>query len=196
MAVSKTYAPAPIDRSANRARSDGQQPHLLTIHFLRRVEIRAIRFYVDYNQDESYTPTFVTLSAGTGHHDLIEFASMPLVNPVGWQEVDLSDVGGGDDDRSLCCWIVQMQVKENHQNGKDTHIRAIKLYALDENSAANNDDGALQDLTDLVDAAAERALSGPLDDATELRRLARLGASGARSGHGGLPDFMRDPEIR
>ena len=174
----------------NEPRSDGQQPHLLTIHFLRRVEIRAIRFYVDYNQDESYTPTFVSLSAGTGHHDLIEFASMPLANPVGWQEVDLSEVGGGTDGRSLCCWIVQMQVKENHQNGKDTHIRAVKLYALDENSTAG-EDGVLHPMSDLVDAAADAAD----DDAAEIRRLGRLNAGRARSGQG-LPDFMRDPEIR
>jgi anaphase-promoting complex subunit 10 len=115
-------------------RSDGQQPHLLTIHFLRRVEIRAIRFYVDYNQDESYTPTHIVFYAGTGHHDLIQFAEVPLTNPVGWQDVPIADSGGGADGHSLCCWMVQMHIKENHQNGKDTHIRGIKIYALDDQS--------------------------------------------------------------
>ncbi|KAK4149433.1 galactose-binding domain-like protein [Chaetomidium leptoderma] len=116
--------------------SDGQQPHLLTIHFLRRVEIRAIRFYVDYNQDESYTPTHIVFCAGTGHHDLIQFAEMPLTNPVGWQDVPIADSGGGADGHSLCCWMVQIHIKENHQNGKDTHIRGIKIYALDDQSLA------------------------------------------------------------
>jgi len=179
--------------------SDGQQPHLLTIHFLRRVEIRAIRFYVDYNQDESYTPIFVVLLAGTGHHDLIEFASMPLTNPVGWQEVDLSNVGGGDDGRSLCCWIVQVQIRENHQNGKDTHIRGIKLYALDENSSAN-EDATLGEFTDLIEDAADRAREAEMDeDELELHRLLRTPRekSSARGfGGGSIPDFMRDPEIR
>jgi anaphase-promoting complex subunit 10 len=116
-------------------RSDGQQPHLLTIHFLRRVEIRAIRFYVDYNQDESYTPTHIVFFAGTGHHDLIQFAEVPLNNPVGWQDVPIADCGGGADGQSLCCWVVQMHIKENHQNGKDTHIRGIKIYALDDHQS-------------------------------------------------------------
>jgi anaphase-promoting complex subunit 10 len=107
---------------------------LLTIHFLRRVEIRAIRFYVDYNQDESYTPTHVVFCAGTGYHDLIKFAEVPLTSPVGWQDVPIADSGGGADGHSLCCWIVQMHIKENHQNGKDTHIRGIKIYALDDHS--------------------------------------------------------------
>ncbi|KAL2265119.1 hypothetical protein VTJ83DRAFT_6219 [Remersonia thermophila] len=116
--------------------SDGQQPHILTIHFLRRVEIRAIRFYVDYAQDESYTPTHVVFYAGTGHHDLIQFAELPLANPVGWQDVPIEGSGGGADGNSLCCWIVQMHIKENHQNGKDTHIRGVKIYALDDQSLA------------------------------------------------------------
>lgn len=42
--------------------------------------------------------------------------------------------GGGPDGHSLSCWIVQMHIKENHQNGKDTHIRGIKIYALDEHT--------------------------------------------------------------
>jgi len=119
---------------------------------------------------------------------------------VGWQEVDLSGVGGGDDGRSLCCWIVQMQVKENHQNGKDTHIRAIKLYALDENSTAHDEDGAPHDLSDVLDATAGPPVSDVIeDDSVEIRRLARANAGGrTRAGRGGpgLPDFMRDPEIR
>ncbi|KAL2141122.1 hypothetical protein VTI28DRAFT_2781 [Corynascus sepedonium] len=117
--------------------SDGQQPHQLTIHFLRRVEIRAIRFYVDYNQDESYTPTHIVFYAGTGHHDLIQFAELALTNPVGWQDVPIANSGGGPDGHSLCCWMVQIHIKENHQNGKDTHIRGIKIYALDDHSLGN-----------------------------------------------------------
>ncbi|KJR81959.1 anaphase-promoting complex subunit 10 [Sporothrix schenckii 1099-18] len=197
--------------------SDGPQPHLLTIHFLRRVEIRAIRFYVDYNQDESYTPTSVVLSAGTGHHDLLEFASLALTTPVGWQDIDLSQVGGGADGRSLCCWIVQIRVKENHQNGKDTHIRGIKLYAVDENAPPA--DSALDELA-LVKA---RTLQLPLPPQEKQRQLVleqhlgrvgealyeqdddlfeRLitqpldGLPGAPERSGSIATFLRDEEIR
>jgi hypothetical protein len=187
--------------------SDGPQPHLLTIHFLRRVEIRAIRFYVDYNQDESYTPTSVVLSAGTGHHDLLEFAAMALTTPVGWQEIDLSQVGGGADGQSLCCWIVQVRVKENHQNGKDTHIRGIKLYAIDENAPPA--DSALDELAriktrtlqlqhnlataggsgmeavDKEDYLFERLITQPPDK-----------LPGAPERSGSMATFLRDEEIR
>lgn len=162
------------------------------------MEIRAIRFYVDYNQDESYTPTVVMLSAGTGHHDLIEFATLPMVNPVGWQEVDLSMAGGGDDGQSLCCWIVQVKVKENHQNGKDTHIRGIKIYALDENAPPA--DTALDELA-MVKARALRAVRDDTmagDDYLFERLVAqspdRLPGIPERSGS--ISNFLRDSEIR
>lgn len=165
---------------------------------MRRVEIRAIRFYVDYNQDESYTPTVVVLSAGTGHHDLIEFATLALANPVGWQEVDLSGAGGGEDGQSLCCWIVQIKVRENHQNGKDTHIRGIKIYAIDENAPVA--DSALGELAKMkartLQAIKDETIGG--DDYLFERLIAqspeRLPGISERSGS--ISQFLRDQEIR
>ncbi|KAK0710770.1 galactose-binding domain-like protein [Lasiosphaeris hirsuta] len=184
--------------------SDGQQPHLLTIHFLRRVEIRAIRFYVDYNKDESYTPTHVIFYAGTGHHDLIQFAEVPLTNPVGWQNVPIRDCGGGPDGHSLCCWIVQVHVKENHQNGKDTHIRGIKIFALDENSVGSAVGDAVHEMEQNIDNAAGRvdvtnATANEDETFQELLDSIDFGHSRFGAGETGFsnyPDFMRDPEIR
>ncbi|KAL2256229.1 hypothetical protein VTK26DRAFT_1964 [Humicola hyalothermophila] len=181
--------------------SDGQQPHMITIHFLRRVEIRAIRFYVDYNQDESYTPTHIVFYAGTGHHDLVQFAEVLLTNPVGWQDVPIAGCGGGADGNSLCCWIVQMHVKENHQNGKDTHIRGLKVYALDEQSLGGTSADRLAD--DLIPGNRRlRNQTGGLDQdefQELLDSLDRFPAYRSRPGEGGfsdVPDFMRDPVIR
>lgn len=192
------------DDLATYWQSDGPQPHLLTIHFLRRVEIRAIRFYIDYNQDESYTPTSIVLSAGTGHHDLLEFASLSLATPVGWQDVDLSVAGGGADGQSLCCWIVQMKIKENHQNGKDTHIRGIKLYALDENSTPL--DGALDELARIKKRNLQLQQTGIGNDVVvadeDVYLFEQLLAQspgklpGAPERSGSMANFLRDEEIR
>ncbi|KAK4180702.1 galactose-binding domain-like protein [Triangularia setosa] len=181
--------------------SDGQQPHLLTMHFVRRVEIRAIRFYVDYSQDESYTPTNIVFYAGTSSHDLIQFAEVPLVNPVGWQNVPISDAGGGHDGHSLCCWVLQMHVKENHQNGKDTHIRGIKIYGLDENLVG----GAAPELsqepaTNLARPSDQATLQSlAVDEDKTLQELLESFDRYPLSGDGSFsnfPDFMREPEIR
>ncbi|KAF3766463.1 hypothetical protein M406DRAFT_32137, partial [Cryphonectria parasitica EP155] len=108
--------------------SDGIQPHRLTMTFVKCVEIRALRFHVDYHQDESYTPTRIMWYAGTSEHSLMHFATSNLVNPEGWTDVPLAGAGGGEDGNSLLAWVVQMQIIENHQNGKDTHIRGVKIY--------------------------------------------------------------------
>ncbi|AEO71022.1 uncharacterized protein THITE_2070828 [Thermothielavioides terrestris NRRL 8126] len=181
--------------------SDGQQPHLLTVHFLRRVEIRAIRFYVDYNQDESYTPAHIVFLAGTGHHDLIQFAEVPLTHPVGWQDVPIADCGGGADGHSLCCWIVQMHIKENHQNGKDTHIRGIKFYALDDQPLRGTVRGPARAPGTDVDEGYARVL--PMESlAEEDARLQELLDAfdrypSSQSGNfSNMPDLMGEPVIR
>lgn len=113
-------------------RSDGPQPHRLNIHFVRLVEIRAIRLFLDFEADESYTPTRITFLAGTGYHDLIEFSTLEFAQPKGWINVSLDGVGGGPDGNTLRAFLVQVKVVENHQNGKDTHLRALKIYAKDD----------------------------------------------------------------
>ena len=172
------------------------------------MEIRAIRFYVDYNQDESYTPTNIIFHAGTGHHDLTQFAELPLRNPVGWQDVPLTDCGGGRDGNSLCCWIVQMHIKENHQNGKDTHIRGIKIFALDEDAVKDGASNAVREMESNIDDAADRLMAQRLGDDEDdgfrdlvetIDRVEGAGAARFKTGEGGFsstPDFMRDPEIR
>ncbi|KAI9846386.1 MAG: anaphase promoting complex subunit doc1, partial [Thelocarpon superellum] len=123
--------------------SDGPQPHLLNIHFTRLVAITHIRLYLDFNLDESYTPTKLSFLAGTSHHDLQEFVELAFEQPKGWIDVDLSGVGGGranendvEDDEAalpvLRAHLVQMRIAENHQNGKDTHVRGLQIFARDE----------------------------------------------------------------
>ncbi|KAG9717664.1 galactose-binding like protein, partial [Aureobasidium melanogenum] len=73
--------------------SDGPQPHLLTVHFFKQVAVAHIRIYLDFENDESYTPTRMQFWAGTGLHDLIEFADMQFEQPRGWIPVDFSQVG-------------------------------------------------------------------------------------------------------
>ncbi|KAK5651951.1 hypothetical protein OQA88_11493 [Cercophora sp. LCS_1] len=193
--------------------SDGQQPHLLTVHFLRRVEIRAIRFYVDYNQDESYTPTHITFFAGTSDNDMHIFADLQMSNPVGWQDVGVNGSGSGPDGHSISCHVVQIHIKENHQNGKDTHIRGIKFYSLDEAAvavgvAAGN---ALRNMDRGGNGAdntpnRDNAIKHPIDPAEvepealqELMDSMDYGQS-RFAGHEDdlIPpsDFMRMPEIR
>ncbi len=86
--------------------SDGGQPHLINIHFLKRKAVCEIAFYLDYTQDESYTPKKISIRAGMTFHDLEEIKEVELHEPVGWVSVPLHaekdplDDDDNDDDES------------------------------------------------------------------------------------------------
>ncbi|KAK2826890.1 hypothetical protein FQN49_007352 [Arthroderma sp. PD_2] len=200
--------------------SDGPQPHTLALHFFKRVAIVLIRVYLDFELDESYTPTKMVFLAGMGGNDLVEFATWQGDTPCGWVDIKLDGVGGrhqkidklsrkdeerrrrrqsrspesrarpvngeqasaasqrkksngaskinpsgkggdtdnnesesgedgddyefdeldelddDDDDPSagnvLKAMVLQVKVCENHQNGKDTHVRGFQVFARDD----------------------------------------------------------------
>lgn len=90
--------------------------------------------------------------------------------PRGWISVDLSGVGGRsngsyaealeesseDDDilknrrkkdevaaggDVLKCMVLQVRITENHQNGKDTHVRGFQVFSRDEKSRKGKETG-------------------------------------------------------
>ncbi|KAI9701247.1 MAG: anaphase promoting complex subunit doc1 [Candelina mexicana] len=163
--------------------SDGPQPHLLNIHFFKLVSIVHIRIFLDFENDESYTPTKMSFLAGTGHHDLQEFVELTFEQPKGWIDVSLDGVGGrerydedpaGDDRQTsgnvLRAFVVQVRIAENHQNGKDTHVRGLQIFAKD-------------------DTLGRRAPAEEFVEARDGRK---------RNAFIGLeePSWMRDPELR
>ena len=78
--------------------SDGPQPHYLNIHFFKLVRIVGLRLYLDFEQDESYTPTRIIFLAGSGMNDLQEWGEMRSESPRGWVWADFSGVGDASDD--------------------------------------------------------------------------------------------------
>ncbi|KAK2023526.1 anaphase-promoting complex subunit 10 [Colletotrichum zoysiae] len=160
--------------------SDGPQPHKLTVYFIKRVGIRDIRFFVDYNEDESYTPTKIIFKSGTSENNLIQFATMEMSQPSGWQQVPVVGAGGGPDGNTLVSYVFQMQILENHQNGKDTHLRSIKIYAAD-TDAPN---------VDLDSTHHNVANEGADEEPADPWDLSVLEAGLT------IPDFMKEPEIR
>ncbi|KAK9238823.1 anaphase-promoting complex, subunit 10-domain-containing protein [Lipomyces kononenkoae] len=118
--------------------SDAPQPHHIDIHFAKRVEIAKIMLNLDYRRDESYTPSKIAVYAGSGYHDLHEVLSLGLEEPVGWIDISLAHAGK---DGFLKAFLVRLSVLQNHQTGKDTHIRGIKILSPDRQASDNDDDG-------------------------------------------------------
>ena len=117
--------------------SDGPQPHLVNIQFHKKMRIQEIAIYTDYKPDESYTPSKIAIRAGTMFHDLQQIKVEELSEPSGWTTISLMqppeyDDGTPEDERALeplRTYFIQLAVLANHQNGRDTHIRQIRVFS-------------------------------------------------------------------
>lgn len=104
--------------------SDGTQPHLVNIQFRRKTTINCIAIYADFKSDESYTPNKVSIRAGNNFHDLQEIETREIGEPCGWICIDLKNSNGS----TLRTFMLQVAALSNHQNGRDTHMRQIKVF--------------------------------------------------------------------
>ncbi|KAL7060654.1 hypothetical protein AAHC03_09785 [Spirometra sp. Aus1] len=105
--------------------SDGPQPHTVTVQFPRKIVISAICLYTDYKVDESYTPSRISVRVGNHVGDLLELIEVELHEPTGWSVLPLSWPNGSP----VGLFMLQICVLANHQNGRDTHLRAIRLHS-------------------------------------------------------------------
>jgi anaphase-promoting complex subunit 10 len=106
--------------------SDGIHPHTITIQFLRKVNVSEVCLYLDYTLDESYAPKKINVRSGTTLHDLVDVCGIELNEPMGWIPLQLyteNDLNG-----YLRTHLIQIQILSMHQNGRDTHIRQVKVF--------------------------------------------------------------------
>lgn len=68
--------------------SDGQLPHLVNIQFQRKTMVSHIYIYTDYKLDESYTPSRISIRAGTHFNDLQEIEVIELIEPSGEKKMN------------------------------------------------------------------------------------------------------------
>ncbi|GAA5909998.1 hypothetical protein JCM5296_004376 [Sporobolomyces johnsonii] len=112
--------------------SEGSQPHLINIQFAKKQSVSQVWIYPDINLDDSYTPHKVSLRAGTYHGDLHEVRWVELQQPKGWQVLDLGGevtAAPGYDEEPVRAHLLQIAIISNHMNGKDMHVRGVRVFA-------------------------------------------------------------------
>lgn len=65
----------------------------------------------------------MSIRAGTNFNDLQEVEVIDLNEPTGWVQIPTVDIR----DRPIRTFMIQIAVISNHQNGRDTHMRQIKV---------------------------------------------------------------------
>lgn len=80
---------------------------------------------VNVDLDQSYTPFQVSVRTGTNWNDVETIVMSQLDQPRGWNLLDLRNADGECPFVSL----VQLVVHTNHDQGRDSHVRLLKIYA-------------------------------------------------------------------
>ena len=65
------------------------------------------------------------MRAGNHFNDLFEIEQVELSEPMGWIVVPLKD----SREKPIRTFMIQIGVLSNHQNGRDTHMRQIKIHS-------------------------------------------------------------------
>lgn len=68
----------------------------------------------------------MAIRSGTTMHDLTDICTIELNDPVGWVTIPLRDPGSKD--APLRTHLLQVKILSMHQNGRDTHIRQLKVF--------------------------------------------------------------------
>lgn len=101
-------------------------PHLITIQFSKKVAIERISLFTNFSIDESYTPAKIQILAGSSDGwDLREVCLVSFNKPIGWSHIIFNGIRS---DRVLKCFLIKLVVLSNHQDGKDTHLRSVKVF--------------------------------------------------------------------
>ena len=101
-------------------------PHWIVIQFAKRVSLERISIFTNYSADESYTPCRIQILAGTSDDmDLSEVCTVNFSKPIGWSHIIFNGIRN---DGVLKCFTVKLVILSNHQDGKDTRIRAIRCF--------------------------------------------------------------------
>lgn len=105
--------------------SPHHKPHSITLQFSKKVSLERISLFCNYHVDESYTPLRIRIMAGSSSWDLTEVCVVSFDKPVGWSHVIFLGVRA---DALLKCFVVKIIILANHQDGKDSHVRAIRCF--------------------------------------------------------------------
>jgi anaphase-promoting complex subunit 10 len=67
----------------------------------------------------------ICIRCGTSTQDLIDLTAIDLHEPTGWVTIPLFDP---IDQLPIRAHLIQVRITAMHQNGRDTHIRQLKIF--------------------------------------------------------------------
>ena len=117
--------------------SDDIQPHFILIQYLKKTRISEVWLYLDYKTDESYTPSKISIRIENSFNEMVDIRTIEYEEPIGWFPIYLEEKNS--DSKTIKPYIktmtLQIMILQNTHNGRDTHIRGVKIFAPRENKS-------------------------------------------------------------
>lgn len=171
-----------MEQQTNAEGSQLNHPHTVTLLFSKRVSLERISLFTNFQLDESYTPLKIKIMAGSSNWDLAEVCVVNFDKPIGWSHIIFKGVRA---DALLKCFVVKIVVLANHQDGKDSHIRAIRCFgkkagtSFIESADPFFRESSLQGLSlNSANSAANASANGSINHGSSLHGASIQGMSG------------------
>ncbi|ORX62768.1 galactose-binding like protein [Hesseltinella vesiculosa] len=100
-------------------------PHTIDLFFAQATVIQQVSLFIDFFQDESYCPKQIVIRGGTTYRDLCEIVDLECEEMVGWKNIDFTEIL----DEPVRVFQLQIAILSTHLNGRDTHVRQLKVYS-------------------------------------------------------------------
>lgn len=97
--------------------TDDVLPHSIQIAFDKIRYVQSVQLFLSFTQDDSYTPEKIEVRSGLTRESIKPISSVTLVEPEGLFTLNVG----------RRCFYIQIIINSNHQEGKDTHIRHLKI---------------------------------------------------------------------
>ena len=108
--------------------SDSQPPHHITVQLSKKTYITKISLYISIKNDETYTPSEIKTFIGSSPDCLVEYSSEEISSMKGWTDINLD----------VSTIFLKIEICKNHQGGRDSRIRQIKLWGAPQNLSIDN----------------------------------------------------------
>lgn len=161
--------------------SDGGQPHIVDIYFNKRVEVTLLALFFGFEVDESYSPSVMKVYVGDSINDLTYYEEWHIQRITQWyarkfpshpikkdksKNVETTSIYYNRNKSKnkekneemkektlpVKCQVMRLSFPLNHDNGKDTHLRGIRIFGKDDGilPAIPNDAETQVGITDRV----------------------------------------------
>jgi len=94
-----------------------------------QVCVNCVAINCNFRQDESYTPSLISIRTGTHLNDLQEILKIDLDQPGGWNTIYLRQGSDLERSRGVDCFSLQLAIIQNHLNGRDSHVRQMRIFS-------------------------------------------------------------------